>query len=259
MDSISVSIPSLVLSFSLVLVAMGISYKEKLGLNKDIIISMARMIIQLIIVGYVLTFIFNLNLSWVTILVILFMVVNAAWNARRRAEAIPHAFRISLISLLIGVIFSLVILVLTGAIDFVPSQLIPINGMLVGNGMNVIGLSYRNLNQAYNHSYQVVNERLALGATPKLASKTIIRQAIKDSLQPTIDTARTVGLVLLPGMMTGMIMAGLNPMSAIMYQILIYFMMMSTGTITSCLAVYQSYKYFFNDSAQLVPLNSNDN
>lgn len=251
MENLNVSILSLVLSFTMVLVAMAISRKEKLDLNKEIMVAMVRMIIQLVVVGYVLTYIFGLNSKIVTVLVMLFMVVNAAWNASKRAQAIPNAFRISLISIMMGVVLSLVILVVSGAIEFIPSQLIPINGMLVGNAMSVIGLSYTNLNNEFKKSQQEVMEKLALGASNKVASQDIIRQSIKASLQPTVDTARTVGLVLLPGMMTGMMFAGVVPMQAIMYQILIYFMMMSTSTITAYLAVYQAYPYFYNDNDQL--------
>lgn len=255
MENLDVSILSLILSFTLVLVAMFVSWKEKLGLNKEIMIAMIRMVVQLVIVGFILTYIFQLDSKIVTVLVMLFMVVNAAWNASKRADKIPHAFRISLVSIMLGVVLSLLVLVLSGSIKFIPAQMIPINGMLVGNAMGVIGLSFRNLNQAFHQSEALVNEKLALGATVKQASQEIIQEAIKGSLQPTIDTARTVGLVLLPGMMTGMMFAGTVPLKAIMYQILIYFMMMATSTITSYLAVYQGYTYYFNRNEQLTFVN----
>lgn len=251
-SSLTASPWTLTLSFSLVLVAMVLSSKEKLGLNRDIIISMVRMVIQLIIVGFVLTYIFQLNSVWVTAAVMLVMVINAAWNARKRAQGMENAFMISLIAILGGTLTAILVLVLSNSLQFVPSQMIPITGMLVGNAMNVLGLSYRNLNNQFKAEEQAVLEKLALGATIKQASRSIIKEAIRGSLQPTVDSARTVGLVTLPGMMTGLMFAGVLPTQAIMYQIMVYFMLMATASITSVIAVYLSYQKFYNDSGQLV-------
>lgn len=250
-SELTVSPLSLVFSFVLVLFAISISYKEKLGLEKDILWAMLRMVVQLIIIGYVLTYIFQIDSIIVTAVIMIFMIINAAYNADKRAGKIPNAFKISLAAIVVGVVASILVLVISGSIQFVPAQIIPITGMLVGNAMAVIGLSFRNLNNEFSKAQQEVNERLALGASIKLASTDILRESIKGSLQPTIDSARTVGLVLLPGMMVGMMLAGAVPLSAIMYQILIYFMMVSTSAITSLIAVYLSYKYFYTDFGQL--------
>lgn len=220
-SELTVSPLSLIFSFVLVLFAISISYKEKLGLEKDILWAMLRMVVQLIIVGYVLTYIFQIDSIIVTAVIMIFMIINAAYNADKRADKIPNAFKISLTAIVVGVVASIVVLVISGSIQFVPAQIIPITGMLVGNAMSVIGLSFRNLNNEFSKAQQEVNERLALGASIKLASTDILRESIKGSLQPTIDSARTVGLVLLPGMMVGMMLAGAVPLSAIMYQILI--------------------------------------
>ncbi len=246
---------SLVFSFSLVLIAMAISSKEKLGLNKELIIAVARMIIQLVAAGFILTYVFQWDSKLVTLGVILVMIANAAYNASKRANGIPNAFKISLIAILVGTMVAIVILVLSGTLLFSSSQLIPVTGMLVGNGMSIIGLTFRNLTMLYRDKRQSVNEKLALGATTKQASKEIIQETIKGSLQPTIDSVRTVGLVTLPGMMTGMMLAGTMPMDAIMYQIMVYFMMISTATITSVIAVYLAYPYFFDQQGRFVGVN----
>lgn len=250
-NSLTASPWTLTLSFSLVLVAMALSSKEKLGLNRDIIISMGRMVIQLVIVGFALTYIFQLNSVWVTAAVMLVMVINAAWNARKRAQGMENAFLISLTAILGGTLTAILVLVFSNSLQFVPAQMIPITGMLVGNAMNVLGLSYRNLNNQFKAEEQAVLEKLALGATVKQASRSIIQEAIKGSLQPTVDSAKTVGLVTLPGMMTGMMFAGILPTQAIMYQIMVYFMLMATASITSVIAVYLSYQKFYNERGQL--------
>lgn len=250
MEQLVISPLSLVFSFSLVLIAMGISYKEQLELNKDIIIAVIRMVIQLIVAGYLLTYIFELDNHFVTAIIMFIMIINAAYNAGKRGQGIPHAFRTSLIAILLGVVVSIGILVVTGSLLFTPSQMIPVTGMLVGNGMAIIGLSFRNLKMLYRDQRQLINEKIALGATPKQASEDLIKEAINASLQPTIDSTRTVGLVTLPGMMTGMMIAGTMPLEAIMYQIMVYFMMIATATITSVISIYLSYPTFFDDKGR---------
>ena len=93
---------------------------------------------------------------------------------------------------------------------------------------------------------------LALGATGFQASRAIIRESIKTGMQPTIDSAKTVGLVSLPGMMSGLIFAGVDPVYAIKYQIMVTFMLMSATSIGSVIAIYLSYRNYFNDRLQLV-------
>lgn len=243
---------SLVLAFSLVAIAMMIGYKEQLGLNKDLIISVVRMIIQLVAAGFILTYIFGLDNNIVTAVIMLIMAVNAAYNASKRAGGIPNAFRTSMIAILMGTMVSIFILVATGTLVFVPAQMIPVTGMLVGNAMAIIGLSFRNMNMLFRDQRQLINEKIALGATPKQACDELIKEAISAALQPTVDSTRTVGLVALPGMMTGMMIAGAMPLDAIMYQIMVYFMLIATATITSVIAVYLSYPTFFDKKGRLL-------
>ena len=199
-SQINVSNWSLALAFVLVVISLGISYRQKLGLEKDTIISVARAIIQLIIVGYLLKFIFNLDNWLVTIVMQLFIVYNAARNGKKRSQGIPGAFYISWWGLLLSTTVTMSILVLTGVLKFEPYQMIPVTGMVAGNSMTAVGLVYRSLNQQFRDQQGQVFERLALGGSPKLAASSIVHEAIRTGMQPTIDTVRTYGLVSLPGM-----------------------------------------------------------
>ena len=194
-SQINVSNWSLALAFVLVVISLGISYRQKLGLEKDTIISVARAIIQLIIVGYLLKFIFNLDNWLVTIVMQLFIVYNAARNGKKRSQGIPGAFYISWWGLLLSTTVTMSILVLTGVLKFEPYQMIPVTGMVAGNSMTAVGLVYRSLNQQFRDQQGQVFERLALGGSPKLAASSIVHEAIRTGMQPTIDTVRTYGLV----------------------------------------------------------------
>lgn len=242
---------SLALIFGLVLVAMGISQKEKLGLTKDIFMAVVRTVLQLIFVGYALKFIFQASTVFLSLAMVLIILYNASVQANKRnpngKKSLLHPF----LALLVATGLTLTILVLSGAIQFIPSQVIPISGMLASNAMTAIGLSYRAMYKSFTDNRQQVLEKLSLGATVKLASQDILREAIKTGMQPTIDSAKTVGLVSLPGMMSGLIFAGVDPVHAIRYQIMVMFMLLSATSLASVIASYSAYKTYFTDKAQL--------
>lgn len=242
---------SLLFSTGLLLIAIFVDYKEKLGLGNDIFIAGVRALIQLFIIGYVLSFVFQLDHVLVTLAMVLFIVFNAAYNAHKRSEGIPKSLSISLISLGIGTALTLFILVVSGAIEWIPSQIVPITGMIASNAMVALGLTYRALNGKFTDQRQQVLEKLALGANEKQASMSIIRESVKTGMSPSIDSTKTVGLVSLPGMMSGLIFAGIEPTEAIRYQIVVMFMLIAVTSISSVIASYMAYRQFYNERKQL--------
>lgn len=250
-SSVEVSNLSLALVFSLVLVAVFLSYKEKLGTAKDIVFSVFRTVIQLIIIGYVLKYIFQVSNVFLSIAMILFIIFNASKQATKRNPNANKKMWQAFLAILTSTGVTLTILVVTGAIKFVPSQLIPISGMIASNSMAAVGLSYKFMYQAFKDNRQQILERLSLGAPIKLASQSILRESIKTGMQPTIDSAKTVGLVSLPGMMSGLIFAGVDPVHAIKYQIMVMFMLLSATSLAAMISSYLAYKTYFNKKSQL--------
>ncbi|MEJ4043089.1 iron efflux ABC transporter permease subunit FetB [Erwinia sp. SLM-02] len=251
MNQHNITNESLGLALVLVLIALVVSRKERLGLEKDIVWSVARAIVQLVIVGYVLKYIFDLNNGWLTVLMVLFICVNAALNAKKRSRAIDNGFLISFVAITLGTTLTLTILVLSGAIEFMPMQVIPISGMIAGNAMVAVGLCFTNLNQRFADNRQKVEEMLSLGASARLASGSIVRDSIRAAMIPTVDAAKTVGLVSLPGMMSGLIFAGIDPVKAIKYQIMVTFMLLGTASLSTIVAGYLSFRRFYTARIQL--------
>lgn len=243
---------SLLFAAMLVFVALLISYKEKLGFTKDIIISVFRAIIQLILVGYLLKYVFQVNSKLLTIVMAGVIIINAALNASKRSNHLKNGFLISLLAITCSTGGTIGVLVLSGAIQFTPSQIIPISGMIASNAMIAIGLCYRNMDSLFHDQRQAVLEKLALGADIKLASRDIVRASIRTGMAPTIDSAKTVGIVSLPGMMSGLIFAGVDPVHAIKYQIMVTFMLLSATSIGSVIATYLAYKSYYNTQKQLI-------
>lgn len=243
---------SLIISSSLVLISILFSYSQKLKLEKDTIIGVVRAIVQLTIVGYLLNYIFGLKNPIFTTLLLLFMTFNAALNASKRGKEIKNGLLISFISIGGGATITLSILLLSGAIQYEAYQIVPISGMIIGNSMVALGLCYRQLTSDFKNKRQEVETKLSLGADILPSSIEIIRNSIKTGMVPTIDSTKTLGIVSLPGMMTGLILAGTPPVEAIKYQIMVTFMLLSTTSIASFIACYLSYKHFFNERKQLL-------
>lgn len=249
--NLAVNNQSLFWAAFLVLVALAISLWQKLGLDRDIVIGVLRAIVQLFAVGYLLKYLFRLNNVFLTFAMVAFIIFNAAWNAKKRGAGIANALPISFLAIFVSTGVTLGVLILSGAIRFIPSQIIPISGMIASNSMVAIGLAYRNLNRQFHDQRQGVLERLALGANPLDASIAIVRESIRTGMAPTIDSAKTVGLVSLPGMMSGLIFAGVDPVRAIKYQIMVTFMLLSATSLGSIIACYLAYRSFYNAQLQL--------
>jgi putative ABC transport system permease protein len=245
---------SLVFTFSLVILAMAVSYKEKIGMEKDMLIASFRAILQLIAVGAVLKFVFALDNFWFTSLILIFMVYNAATVAAKRGLGLPGAGRISFFAILSGLTVTLGCLLSVGAIRYIPSQVIPVSGMVIGNSMIATGLLFKSLLNHFRDKRDEVEIKLCLGAGVKEASATLIRDSIKTAMLPTFDSMKTLGIVQLPGMMTGLILAGTAPEVAIKYQIMVAFMLAGAVAVSSFVAAYWAYRGFFTRLAQLKDL-----
>ncbi len=248
----ALSVSSLLISSSLVLITLVFSYTQKLKLEKEILIGVVRAVVQLTVVGYLLNYIFGLKNPLFTTCLLVFMIFNAAYNAAKRGKPLKNGLLISFIAITVGTLITLAILVFSGTIKYEPYQIIPVSGMIIGNAMVALGLCYRHMKLDFKNKREEVETKLSLGADILPASREIIKDSIKTGMVPTIDSAKTLGIVSLPGMMTGLILAGTSPVEAIKYQIMVTFMLLSTTSISSFIACYLCYTNFFNQRKQLI-------
>ncbi|HCV4674458.1 TPA: iron export ABC transporter permease subunit FetB [Staphylococcus aureus] len=241
----------------LLVIPIIISYKEGLHIIKDLIVATLRAVVQLIILGFLLHYIFKINDKWLLILCVLVIIINASWNTISRASPVMHhVFWISFLAIFIGTALPLAGTIATGAIQFTANEVIPIGGMLANNGLIAINLAYQNLDRAFVQDGTNIESKLSLAATPKLASKGAIRESIRLAIVPTIDSVKTYGLVSIPGMMTGLIIGGVPPLQAIKFQLLVVFIHTTTTIMSALIATYLSYGQFFNARHQLVARNT---
>lgn len=243
-------------ALGLAAIAIGLSLWQKLGLAGDLAIATVRTVVQLFAVGIFLSVVFTLRDPGLVLLVLLVMITIAALTARNRiGKDIPR-----LVLWLWGAILASTALTITYAMTIVvrptlwyePRYLIPLTGMVLGNALNAASITGERLvNSLRNHSIDI-ETHLSLGATPTQAIAIYRREAIKAGLIPTVNSMAVVGLVTLPGMITGQILGGADPLNAAFYQMLIMFMLAFATLTTSILVTYGIKRQFFNQAMQLI-------
>lgn len=249
-------IQELLLSVIFVIIPLVIAVVLKLGLTKDIIIASVRSIVQLLIVGMILTFVFDSHNSLYTILMILVMIGAASQNVIKKGMRIPGIKWIIILTLTTVEVVSMSIMLGFGILDFVPQQIIPISGMIIGNCMVLSLLFVNKFTEELERSEETIELILSFGGQPKDAISRTLKSSIQTSMIPTIESQKTIGLVQLPGMMSGLIIGGAAPLEAVMYQLLILFLILTNATVASVMVGYLSYPKLFNQRMQYVGLHN---
>jgi UDP-glucose/iron transport system permease protein len=258
MSYVSITLPRLLLALGLIAVAIALSRRGRLKLEKDLLWGALRGAAQLIAVGYVLLLLFNNERpAWVVLLLSVMLTVAAATAARRVdlgpsfRVLFPRAFG----AIGIGALIAL-LPVFTAIVPLHPwyeaRYLIPISGMMLSNAMNVVAQVFERIFAAASGEAEQIEALLALGATPRQALERQVRATLRAALLPTINGLLTVGLVALPGMMTGQIVSGTAPQQAVRYQIVILYQLVAVAAVSGWVAASFARRLLFTARAQLV-------
>ncbi|MGN8767999.1 ABC transporter permease [Paenibacillus barengoltzii] len=224
--------------------------------EKEIFIATVRMTLQLILVGYILVYLFDHAHPLYTSLLVVVMLVFAIRTIIKRAkkEMSNRMKGIIAFSMSSGIMVSLIcfifiVLNLTPWYD--PRYVIPIAGMIIGNSMTGIALGVNSLVEGMHSQKDKVEAALMLGATPKHAARDIVNKAFDAAMLPTINSMVGMGIIFLPGMMTGQILSGTSPLVAVEYQIAIMLGIVGSVSLSVILFVQLGYRTFFNHRSQL--------
>lgn len=228
---------ALALVFSLV--AGGCSLALKLGLGKDIAIGTVRAFAQLFLMGWVLGWVFQADSPWLVMGLFLVMAGAAAHTARGRVKEKYVHFAWPMYGGMAAV-YLLVTVTVTGAIVaakpwWTPQYFLPIGGMVLGNSMNSVAVALDRLFSDMRARAAEIEMRLCLGADAAEASADVVRAAVRAGMIPAVNSMMAVGLVSLPGMMTGQILGGSDPTEAIRYQIVVMLMIVGATALGSTL------------------------
>lgn len=250
-------------AYLFVLILILLVKKREIKREKLIVLSTARMTIQLVLVGYILMYIFKNPSPWIVLLVLCFMESFAVYNIFKQLHK-PLSKKLKLVIVLSMVIGSLVSLLYFNLIVihfkpwYEPQYFIPIAGMFIGNSMIGITLGMKEMIENFATQKNLIEGALMLGAKPDAATKPIVNSAFDSAILPTINNIIGMGIVFLPGMMTGQILAGTSPLVAIEYQIVILIGIAGSVGISSFLSLQFGYKTFFNDRFQFIPQNGKE-
>ncbi|MBN2008892.1 iron export ABC transporter permease subunit FetB [candidate division KSB1 bacterium] len=255
MDYISLRWNDLLVSLLLMAIPLAMSFQARLGIARDILIGTVRTFVQLTAIGYILTYLFHVQKWYWVVLMLVAMIVIAGYNGvKRQSTHVPGLFMIITGSIMLGALVAigtLIVGILHVKPWWEPQYLIPISGMMIANAMNAAALAVDRLfSEASNRRWQV-EAALALGASPLKAIQPSLREAARTAMMPTINSLMIVGIVQLPGMMTGQIIGGVAPAQSVRYQIVIMYMLTAAVTIACMATLYLTYRSLFNRDMQL--------
>lgn len=256
-----VSIPfwRLAIAVSLVGVAIILSWLSRLELEKDLGLGAVRAAVQLIAIGYALRVLFAAEHPALVFAVLAIMWIVAAWTSSRRAKHGPPArilFPYALGAIGASAVVALVpvfVLVVPPRPWFEARYVIPIGGMMLSSAMNVVAQVFERLFASSRAEAATLEQYLALGATPEQALAPYVKAALRSALIPTINGLVTVGLVSLPGMMTGQILSGTAPEQAVRYQLVVMYQLVAVAAVAGVLASSFARRLIFTRDAQLRP------
>jgi putative ABC transport system permease protein len=252
---LQISFFQLALASLLVIVNLGLSVWLRLGLTRSLLVASVRMTVQLLLIGFGLEFIFALNEPLPVLVVALVMAALAGIAAvNRTSRRFPRIYWDSLVSVM-GASFLVTGLAVTGILQVEPwydaQYLIPLLGMVLGNTLTGISLALDRFMDGVVNNRNLIESHLALGATRWEAAHGLVNDSIRTGMIPTINAMMVMGIVSLPGMMTGQILAGAAPIDAVRYQIVIMFMIASATALGALGVTMLAYRTFFNEHHQL--------
>ena len=254
--NIDLTLIQLATAYVFVVILLFIVRHRGIKRESDIILASIRMTLQLVLIGYVVVYIFDNPSPFYTLIFIVLMEAFAIFNifTRVKEDISSDLKKIIALSMIVGTLSSMVyflFIVIRITPWYNPRYFIPITGMLIGNSMTGISLGVSRLIGGIQSNKNQIESALMLGALPKIAVKGIVDNAFDAAVLPTINSMVGMGIVFLPGMMTGQILAGLSPISAIKYQIAIMLGILGSVSLTVIIFINLGYKTFFNKDSQL--------
>ncbi|OBB95895.1 iron export ABC transporter permease subunit FetB [Mycobacterium sp. 852002-30065_SCH5024008] len=245
------------LAASLILVAFAavISLWQRLGLQGQLAWAAARALAQLLLVGGALTLLFEPGRSlWWSWAWVAGMVAYAGDLARRRAPEVPRLAPLTIAAFAAAAVITLGVIFGLRVFPLQARTLVPVAGMMIGNSMTATVLVARRLVDELRDKRDEVEARLALGQPSRQAASPYLRTALRSAISPQIETTKATGLVFLPGAMTGLILAGVHPVQAVLVQAVVMFLILGSVAATTVVVALGLVRLAFTRDHRLLPL-----
>lgn len=235
--------------YTFVLGTLALSYKEGYGVEKRLFIASLRAFFQLLALGYFLQFLFAVHNTKILVGIFFVMVFFAALNSSQNIFSKKRNFFLSFSAIGLSSLIVLLSLMAFDIIHLRAHEFIPLSGMIIGNALNVYTQSIERFRNDVVNTQDVIEGAIALGAPLKTALHESIRHAVKASLIPVINNLKSVGIVWIPGVATGMLLAGAEPLKAVSYQLVIMYMMVAISLLCAYLTIQFSYRFILSIKA----------
>ncbi len=223
-------------SLVLVAVAVGLSGWQRLHLSRSVLWACARAAAQLFVVGWALKLVLDPDApvvwAWLWVAV---MVVFSGVTIRNRAREVPGIWALGTVAMLVVVVVSLAVILGFGMFPVEGRTIVPLAGMMIGNSMTASVLVGRRIVGELRDKRDEVEARLALGHAWPDAARPYVRSALRTALVPQIESTKAVGLVFLPGAMTGLVLAGVDAADAVSIQLAIMYLIL--GSVATSITV----------------------
>jgi len=241
--------------YLLLILVLIIMKKAKINQTKLLIVASVRMTVQLVLAGLLLSYLFATPHPIFTIMYVLAMVVFSVYRIFSKNRWINRRFKIYIILALTvsGVLILIFFLkAVVGISMFNPQYAIPLGGMIIGNTMTGITLGLKTFHENLDSNRTQITALLDIGATPKKVLLPFVNSALESALLPTLNSMLGMGIISLPGMMTGQILSGTLPLTAIMYQIAIMIAICTSVCLGVFLTLYFGYQTLYNRKNQFM-------
>ncbi|MDR1736219.1 MAG: ABC transporter permease [Oscillospiraceae bacterium] len=241
------------LIYLLLIVVLAIMKKRGINQSKLLIVASVRMTVQLVLAGLALTYIFQNPHPAFTVMYLVLMTGFAIYTALSRNRGINRNFKITVAVSLAASGLAMVaffILAVVGVNFFNAQYTIPISGMIMGNAMTGVSLGLKTFNQSICESRAKIETLTGIGAKPKRILSPIVNSALETALLPTMNSMLGMGVISLPGMMTGQILSGTLPTTAILYQIAIIIAICAVTCLSVFCSLYFGAQTLYNKRGQ---------
>ena len=225
--------------------------RRNIHLEADASIALLRGIVQIVAVGSILVLLLKAP-RWSSVFLLAGMVLAAGSISAKRAKNIPGVMKVSTYSIAVGAGLVTAIMTWAGVIDTAVTSLIPVGSMIIANAMNTNGLALNRFRSEILAHTGEIETALALGATPRATISRYAENSIQASLIPAIDNLRSLGIVWIPGLMTGMLLSGAKPLYAAIYQFVVIAMILASSGLTSLLSTTMIQAHAFSAADQLL-------
>ena len=252
---VELSILQFSLIYLLLIIVLVIMKKSKVNQTRLLLVASLRMTVQLVIVGYILQYVFGNPKPIFTIIFLILMISFSIHRVITSRIDLNHNFKMAIgISLTFSGLFVLIffVTVVIGKPIFNPQYTIPLAGMIIGNAMTGVTIAIKTFMDDLSKEKNKISTLLNLGVEPKDILKPFANNALETALIPTMNSMLGMGIIFLPGMMTGQMLSGTLPTTAIMYQIAIMIAICTSVCVTVFLSLNLGYKSLYNSKKQFL-------